>query len=82
MQKPMSIHILKITGLVFFVLAAIIGVYILWPAKSPDVVQVQQQDASTSAIQQKTENPQPKRQLTPEDFQTAAATKTTWRIPD
>jgi len=66
---------LKITGLTFFVLAAIIGVYILWPAKSPDLEQIQQQDASTSAIKPSTDNQQPKRQLTPEDFQTAATTR-------
>jgi hypothetical protein len=66
---------LKITGLVFFVLAAIIGIYILWPAKSPDVEQTPQQDASTSAVQPNTENPQPKRQLEPQDFQPTAASR-------
>ena len=75
MQKPMSIHLLKITGLVFFVLAAVIGVYILWPAKSPDVEQILQQDAAISTIQPNTENPQPKRQLTPEDFQQSATSR-------
>ncbi|MBW8039615.1 MAG: hypothetical protein FVQ85_06405 [Planctomycetes bacterium] len=75
MQKVMNIYILKITGLAIFVLAAIIGVYILWPAESPDVEQIKQQDASTSAIQPKTENPQPKRQLTPQDFQLVATSR-------
>ncbi|MCK4830667.1 hypothetical protein KA005_83915, partial [bacterium] len=62
---------LKIFGLAIFVLAAIAGVYTLWP-KSPDVRQIPQQYASTSAIQPNIENPQPKRQLTPDDFQPAA----------
>jgi len=34
----MSIHILTITGLAIFVLAAIIGAYVLWPAKSPNII--------------------------------------------
>lgn len=66
---------LKITGLIFFVLAAIAGVYVLWPAKSPDVGKLPPQEVSTSAVQQKIENPQPKRQLTPEDFQTTATSR-------
>jgi hypothetical protein len=66
---------LKITGLAIFVLAAVIGVYILWPAKSQDVGQLPQQDAITSAVQPKTENPQPKRQLEPQDFQQSAASR-------
>ena len=69
---------LKITGLAIFVLAAVIGVYILWPANSPDERQFPPQDVSTSTVQPRTENPQPKRQLTPEDFQTAATSKPTW----
>ena len=71
----MSIYILKITGLAIFVLAAIIGVYILWPAKSPRVEQIPQQDASTSSVQPNTENPQPKRQLEPQDFQQTATSR-------
>ena len=35
----MKRFLLKITGLATFVLAAVIGVYVLWPAKSPDVGQ-------------------------------------------
>jgi hypothetical protein len=66
---------LKITGLVFFVLAAIIGIFILWPTKSPDMEQISQQDASTSAVQPNTENPQPKRQLEPQDFQQSATSR-------
>lgn len=66
---------LKITGLVFFVFVIIIGVYALWPVKSPDVGQIPQQDASTSTIQPNTENPQPNRQLTPEDFQPTATSR-------
>jgi len=72
---------LKITGLVFFVFVAIIGVYILRPAKQPAVGQIQQQDASTSAIQPNIENPQPKRQLKPQDFQPAATSKLQDRNP-
>jgi len=75
MQKVMSMCILKITGLSIFVLAVIIGVYVLWPAKSPDVRQIPQQDASTSTIQPNIEKPQPKQQLTPEDFQPAATSR-------
>ena len=71
----------KIVGLAIFVLAAIIGVYILWPAKSQDVGQITQQDASTSAVQPSIENPQPKRQLTPEDFQTSAHSRPQDRNP-
>ena len=66
---------LKTTGLAIFVLAAIAGVYILWPAKSPNERQIQQQDASTSAVQPKIENPHPKRQLEPQDFQPTAASR-------
>jgi hypothetical protein len=66
---------LKITGLTIFVLAAIIGVYILWPAKSPDVGQIPQQDVAISTIQPNTENPQPKRQLKAEDFQPTATSR-------
>ena len=53
----------------------IIGVYFLWPAKSPDVGQLPQQDTGTSAIQPKIDNPQPKRQLAPEDFQQSATSR-------
>ena len=77
----MNIYILKITGLAIFVLAAIIGVYILRPAKSPDVGQIQQQDVSTSTIQPNIENPQPKRQLAPDDFQPTATSKLQDRNP-
>ena len=77
----MNIYILKIAGLAIFVLASIIGVYILWPVKSLDVGQVQQQDVSTSTIQPSIENPQPKRQLTPQDFQPAATSKLQDRNP-
>jgi hypothetical protein len=66
---------LKITGLAIYILAAIIGVYILWPAKSPDVEQINQQDASTSAVQPNAGNPQPKRQLEPEDFHQSATSR-------
>ena len=66
---------LKITGLAIFVLAAIIGFYILWPAKSPEERQFPLQDTSTPAIQPNTDNPQPKRQLTPEDFQQSATSR-------
>jgi hypothetical protein len=66
---------LKITGLVFFVLAAVIGVYVLWPAKSPDVGQIRQKDTSVSAVQPSAENPQPNRQLAPEDFQPVATSR-------
>jgi len=72
---------LKITGLAIFVFAAIIGVYILWPAKSPDVRHIPQQDAITSVIQPSIENPQSKRQLTPQDFQPAATSKLQDRNP-
>lgn len=72
---------LKITGLAIFVLAAVIGIYVLWPAKSPDVGQIQQRDASTSTVQPSAENPQPKRQLTPEDFQQSATTQPQDRNP-
>jgi len=59
-----------------------IGVYVLWPAKSPDVrQQIQQQDTSTSTIQPNIDNPQPKRQLTAEDFQPAATSKLQDRNP-
>ncbi|HIJ52339.1 MAG TPA: hypothetical protein HPP66_04195 [Planctomycetes bacterium] len=77
----MKIFWLKITGLTIFVFAAIIGVYVLRPAKSPDVGQKQQQDDSTSAIQPSAENPQPKRQLSPDDFQPAATSKLQDRNP-
>lgn len=72
---------LKITGLTIFVLAAIIGVYVLWPADSPDVRQIPQQKVSTSTIQPNIENPQAKRQLTPDDFQPAATSKLQDRNP-
>ncbi|HUS71850.1 MAG TPA: hypothetical protein VMY06_02205 [Sedimentisphaerales bacterium] len=73
---------LKITGLTILVLAAVIGIYILfWPVKQPDVGQIPQQDASSSAIQPSVENPQPKRQLAPEDFQPAATSKLQDRNP-
>lgn len=72
---------LKINGLTIFVLASIIGVYILWPAKSQDVGQIRQQDASTSAIQPNIYNPQPKRQLEPEDFQQSATSRLQDRNP-
>lgn len=66
---------LKITCLVALILTFAIGVYILWPPKSQDVGHIPQQDASTSAIQPNTENPQPKRQLEPQDFQPSAASR-------
>lgn len=66
---------LTITGLTIFVLAAIIGVYILWPAESSDVEQLPPQDVSISAIQPNTENAQPKRQLEPQDFQPTATSR-------
>ena len=75
MQKVINIYKLKIIGLVFFVLAAIIGIYTLWPAKSPDVGQAPRQDAGTSAIQPNIENPQPKRKLEPQDFQQSATSR-------
>jgi len=81
MQKVQNIYRLKITGLTIFVLAAVIGVYVLWPAKSPDVRQIPQQDTSTSAIQPSIEKQQPKRQLTPDDFQTSATTRLQDRNP-
>lgn len=75
MQKVQDKYILKITGLAIFILAAIIGIYILWPVKSPDVRQMPQQDASTSAIQPSVGNLQAKHQLTPDDFQQSATSR-------
>ena len=72
---------LKIASLTIFVLAAVIGVYVLWPAKSPDVGQIPPQDASTSAVQPNMENREPKSQLTPQDFQPAATSKLQDRNP-
>ena len=71
----MNISILKIVGLTIFILVAIVVVYVLWPAKSPDVGQTPQRDASTSAVQPSGENPQPKRQLEPQDFQQSATSR-------
>jgi len=66
---------LKITGSAIFVLATIIGVYILWPAKSPDTGNIPYQDKKVLTTQTDREKPQLKRHLKPEDFQTAASSK-------
>jgi len=39
---------LKIVGLVVLVLAVIVGVYSLWPGKSPPVEQVEKQEETVS----------------------------------
>lgn len=66
---------LKITCLVALIVTFAIGVYVFWPAKSLDVGQIPQKETSNSAIQPKTDNLQPKRQLTPEDFQQSATSR-------
>lgn len=81
MQKVMNIYILKITGLAILVLVVAIGIYVLWPAKPTDERQISQKEVSTSTIQLSADNIQPKRQLTPQDFQPAATSKLQDRNP-
>jgi hypothetical protein len=59
---------LKITGLVVVAVIVIAGVYVLWHAKTPHSGQTPKQRASKLATE-------PKRQLKPEDFQSAAASR-------
>jgi hypothetical protein len=59
---------LKIAGLVVVVVTIIAGVYVLWYAKTPHSGQIPKHSTSKLASQ-------PKRQLKPEDFQSAAGSR-------
>jgi len=59
---------LKITGLGVVAIVVVIGAYVLWLAKSPDAGQATKDSTRKLATG-------PKRQLKPEDFQSAAASR-------